>query len=183
MYFPDNCVATSVSGFNEGLIISQRGATYLPNIACTMYLSIRTRSMTSVRFTFDYVDLQESEPGNCEDYIQFYVADQSARSGGQWTAIGGPICGQTLPSEIVSNASDVSVVFSTDGSRQRTGFRFRFERIDWPTEVCVSGRGGCISKSKGSSLASSDGARRRRKRQQQKGIINKNSIVNIGGVP
>jgi CUB domain len=136
MYFPEECVSTSVSGFNEGLIVSQRGYKYLPNTACTMYLSVRATSK-SIRFIFEHMDLPESNPGDCEDYIQFYASDNDG-----WTTIGQRICGYAPPEDLVSHVTNVSVVFTSDGFRERTGFRFRF-RLERPTEVCAPGRG-CI---------------------------------------
>jgi hypothetical protein len=140
MYFPDECVSTFVNGFNEGLVVSQRGNRYLPNTACTMYFSVRAASK-HIRFIFEHMDLPETSPGDCEDYIQFYVSD----NGEGWTAIGQRLCGYAPPDDIVSHDTNVSVVFTSNAFRERSGFRFYFQ-LEQTTQVCAPGRG-CIARS------------------------------------
>lgn len=188
MYFPDNCVTTSVSGFNEGLIVSQKGDKYEPNVACTMFLSVRGADPV-INFHFEHIDLVESasspsaaalaalaaaesssasssalmspisslssltstrDAADCEDYVQFFDATRrrAPHEGGGPLPLTEPLCGRALPLDFAVKSGNISVLFRTDGARQRSGFRFRFKRdTDWRrNEVCVSGRGGCVSR-------------------------------------
>lgn len=184
MYFPDNCITTSVNGFNEGVIVSQKGDKYEPNVACTMFLSIRGLDPL-IKIHFEHIDLVESpsspaaiaaaalesssasaaalspissitsltstpDANDCEDFVQFFDATRrrAPHDGGGLLPLTTPLCGRLLPPDFTVNSGNVSVLFRSDGARQRSGFRFRFSREnDWRrNEVCVAGRGGCVSR-------------------------------------
>jgi hypothetical protein len=95
----------------------------------------------AIRFTFEHMDLPDTTPGGqCEDYVEFYSSFVSVLPGGKSESeqqqqqhelqiIAGPFCGRTLPPDFVSNGTTVIVRFTTNQSRERSGFRFRFERI------------------------------------------------------
>jgi len=134
MYLPERCTTSSLTGFNKGVIISQRGERYAPDIRCTLHLRVRS-SARAIRFTFEHMDLPEIRPGHCEDYVEFYTP--SPDTDALDYIVGGPFCGQALPDDFFSNGTSVLVRFTSNSIRQRSGFRFRFERISYSVDLCT----------------------------------------------
>jgi len=137
MYLPERCTTSSLTGFNKGIIISQRGAEYAPDIRCTLHLRVRS-SARAIRFTFEHMDLPEVRPGHCEDYVQFYAPSPDVSDSEDIVA--GPFCGRTLPQDFFSNGTSALVRFTSNSIRQRSGFRFRFERISYSVDLGSSSR-------------------------------------------
>ena len=138
MYLPERCITSSLTGFNKGVIISQRGEQYAPDTRCTLHLRVRS-SARAIRFTFEHIDLPEVRPGHCEDYVEFYTPAPNAESTSDFedSVVAGPFCGQTVPRDFFSNGTSALVRFTTNSIRQRTGFRFRFERISYSVDLCA----------------------------------------------
>jgi len=135
MYLPERCSTSSLTGFNKGVIISQRGSKYAPDTRCTLHLRVRS-SARAIRFTFEHMDLPELRPGHCEDYLEFRTPPPDGSSGSSLDdSVAGPFCGRTLPGDFYSNGTGVLVTFTSNGIRQRSGFRFRFERISYAVEL------------------------------------------------
>ena len=143
---PERCTTSSLTGFNKGVIISQRGDKYAPDTRCTLHLRVRS-SARAIRFTFEHMDLPELRPGLCEDYVEFYTPDpdsveNSAASSTEAVEatdsnVAGPFCGQTLPRDFFSNGTSVLVRFTSNSIRELSGFRFRFERISYSVDLCA----------------------------------------------
>jgi len=137
MYLPERCTTSSLTGFNKGVIISQRGELYAPDTRCTLHLRVRS-SARAIRFTFEHMDLPEVRPGHCEDYVEFYTPSPNAEPISDFEdSVAGPFCGQTLPQDFFSNGTSALVRFTTNSIRQRTGFRFRFERVSYSVDLCA----------------------------------------------
>ena len=92
------------------------------------------------------MDLPEVRPGRCEDYLEFRTPppDAAARSAaadapdaddGSAGGVAGPFCGRTLPADFYSNGTGVLVTFTSNSIRERSGFRFRFERISYSVDL------------------------------------------------
>jgi len=137
MYLPERCITSSLTGFNKGVIISQRGQKYAPDTRCTLHLRVRS-SARAIRFTFEHMDLPEVRPGHCEDYVEFYTpAPDGEFISDAVDSVAGPFCGRTLPEDFFSNGTSVLVRFTSNGLRERSGFRFRFERISYSVDLCT----------------------------------------------
>lgn len=140
MYLPERCTTSSLTGFNKGVVISQRGERYAPDTDCTLHLRVRS-SARAIRFTFEHMDLPEVRPGHCEDYVQFYTPSPDPDVASDVVDnVAGPLCGRTLPRDFFSNGTSVFMRFATNSKRERSGFRFRFERISYSVDLCA-GRG------------------------------------------
>lgn len=137
MYLPERCTTSSLTGFNKGVIISQRGEKYAPDTRCTLNLRVRS-SARAIRFTFEHMDLPEVRSGHCEDYVQFYTPspDTDVVSDAE-SSVAGPFCGRTLPHDFYSNGTSVLVRFTSNSNRERSGFRFRFERVSYSVDLCT----------------------------------------------
>ena len=136
MYLPERCTTSSLTGFNRGVVISQRGERYLPDTDCTLHLRVRS-SARAIRFTFEHMDLPEVRPGLCEDYVEFRTPSPDAEAD---DSVAGKFCGRTIPQDFFSNGTSVLVRFTSNSIRERSGFRFRFERISYAVDLCA-GRG------------------------------------------
>ena len=135
MYLPERCTTSSLTGFNKGVIISQRGSKYAPDTRCTLHLRVRS-SARAIRFTFEHLDLPELRPGHCEDYVEFHTPPPDTNSvSDAEDSVAGPFCGRTLPADFYSNGTIVLVRFTSNSIRERSGFRFRFERVSYSVEL------------------------------------------------
>jgi len=114
MYLPEHCTTSSLTGFNKGVIISQRGDRYAPDTRCTLHLRVRS-SARAIRFTFEHMDLPEVRPGHCEDYVEFYTPSPDTDPDSvdnESSSVAGPFCGRTLPQDFFSNGTSVLVRFT-----------------------------------------------------------------------
>jgi len=136
MYLPESCTTSSLTGFNKGVIISQRGDKYAPDTRCTLHLRVRS-SARAIRFTFEHMDLPEVRPGHCEDYLEFYTPSPDTNSASDSSIVAGPFCGRRLPPDFFSNGTGVLMRFTSNSIRERSGFRFRFERISYSVDLCA----------------------------------------------
>jgi len=146
MYLPERCTTSSLTGFNKGVVISQRGAKYAPDTRCTLNLRVRS-SARAIRFSFEHMDLPEIRPGLCEDSVEFHTPapdapeyteseDSQETVNSNSNKVIGPFCGRTLPEDFFSNGTSVVVRFTTNKFREGSGFRFRFERISYSVDLC-----------------------------------------------
>lgn len=140
MYLPERCTTSSLTGFNKGVIISQRGGRYAPDTRCTLHLRVRS-SARAIRITFEHLDLPEVRPGHCEDSVQFYTpapdSGTPSADAGMESPVAGPFCGRTVPSDFFSNGTGVLVRFTSNNIREGSGFRFRFERVSYSVDLCT----------------------------------------------
>jgi len=135
MYLPERCTTSSLTGFNKGVIISQRGSKYAADTHCTLHLRVRS-SARAIRFTFEHMDLPEVRPGHCEDYLEFHNPPPDVNSVSTTEdSVAGPFCGRRLPGDFYSNGTSVLVTFTSNSKREWSGFRFRFERISYSVDL------------------------------------------------
>ena len=121
----DNCDVTDITGVYNVEIASHQTivekSLYPSDYSCSIRLSAPQSHVINVSFT--EFDLQAPVDGECVDYVQFFIGR------GFEIPLTEKLCGLVVPHDIISNSSDVTMRFSTDGRIEKSGFRFNFGRV------------------------------------------------------
>ncbi len=104
-------------------IISHPEGEYMPDLDCILHLTVSDNYIVNI--TFEKFDLEPRSiaNGKCRDYVQFYNGH------GTEMELTETLCGDVIPSSIFSNTSNITLRYRTDGSIQRTGFTFLYNRL------------------------------------------------------
>lgn len=104
---------------------------YPSNKKCTWTISLPEHSRIGVRFSaFDI----ESHNKCLYDYLQIYDGPNVS------SPVLGRFCGKTLPGEIKSNSSELTIQFASDGTINKPGF---YLNLFSETNECRKNNGGC----------------------------------------
>ncbi|KAK2143644.1 hypothetical protein LSH36_824g01041 [Paralvinella palmiformis] len=123
IYLPAKCDDLTLNGLKHGIIASQtdRGR-YRPNADCKVFFNVGPNQI--VHFEFEDFSLQNRIRGKCVDFVQFF-ADDGLRS-----PLTEPLCGQSLPGTMSSNASRIVLYFHSNSKHETKGFKMRFKRSE-----------------------------------------------------
>ncbi|KAJ7379470.1 Bone morphogenetic protein 1 [Desmophyllum pertusum] len=116
----------------QGTIQSPKYPEWYPsNKKCTWTISLPENFRVGVRFVaFDI----ESHSKCLYDYLQIYDGPNDSSS------VIGRYCGKSLPTELKSNSSQMTIQFSSDGTINKPGFYLNFFS---ETDECRNNNGGC----------------------------------------
>lgn len=123
-YMSASCTTVSSMVSKSRLLESSSGLEYNNDMNCVL-TATASDGRYNVLVVFSRFDLEEKRSGSCLDYVNVYdggsVSDPVLNVE--------PLCGATLPSNLVSTGNQVTVEFVTDSSAVLMGFGIIFTEV------------------------------------------------------
>eukprot|EP00794_Sanderia_malayensis_P016911 gene16911-18617_t len=116
----NDCGWSASSALNGTIASPNYPGNYASNTKCTWTINVPSSMVVS--FTFLDLDIEVGDEGKCE-YDQLVIQEKTEIKF-KTTAT---FCGQTIPGIFTTSTSSIKVVFSSDESENRKGFRLKWQ--------------------------------------------------------
>ncbi|OWF37934.1 uncharacterized protein LOC110466852 [Mizuhopecten yessoensis] len=135
-YMSASCTTLGVTVTKSRMLESSSALDYRDDMNC-VYTATVSNSRYNILAVFSRFDLEAKSSGSCLDYVNVYDGNSVSAP----VLNTEPLCGSTIPSNLVSTGSQLTIEFVTDSSAVLLGFGIIFTEVY--NGSCASTEYGC----------------------------------------